>query len=244
MAATLRTDTGLIRKLNEDAAWYDEKRAIYAVADGMGGHQAGEVASGIAIEAVKSMAQRERTPGVRALKEMVRAAHNAIAAHAAAHSECAGMGTTLSVLWRGGNYAYIAHVGDSRIYRFREDKLERITQDHSLVEELVRAGIISSEEARTHPRRNVITRALGTQGENEPDLLVSDVQKGDVFLLCSDGLNSMIEDEAIEKTLRENDLEHAADSLIAQALAAGGRDNVTVVLYSYHGKGVFPWSRG
>ena len=244
MAATLRTDTGLIRKLNEDAAWYDEKRAIYAVADGMGGHQAGEVASGIAIEAVKSMAQRERTPGVRALKEMVRAAHNAIAAHAAAHSECAGMGTTLSVLWRGGNYAYIAHVGDSRIYRFREDKLERITQDHSLVEELVRAGIISSEEARTHPRRNVITRALGTQGENEPDLLVSDVQKGDVFLLCSDGLNSMIEDEAIEKTLRENDLEHAADSLIAQALAAGGRDNVTVVLYSYHVKGVFPWSRG
>ena len=230
MAATLRTDTGLIRKLNEDAAWYDEKRAIYAVADGMGGHQAGEVASGIAIEAVKSMAQRERTPGVRALKEMVRAAHNAIAAHAAAHSECAGMGTTLSVLWRGGNYAYIAHVGDSRIYRFREDKLERITQDHSLVEELVRAGIISSEEARTHPRRNVITRALGTQGENEPDLLVSDVQKGDVFLLCSDGLNSMIEDEAIEKTLRENDLEHAADSLIAQALNAGGRDNVTLIL--------------
>ena len=244
MAATLRTHTGLIRKLNEDAAWYDEKRAIYAVADGMGGHQAGEVASSIAIEAVKSMAERERTPGVRALKEMVHAAHNAIAAHAAAHSECAGMGTTLTVLWRGGNYAYIAHVGDSRIYRFREDKLERITQDHSLVEELVRAGIITSEEARTHPRRNVITRALGTQGENEPDLLVSDVHKGDVFLLCSDGLNSMIEDAAIEKTLRENDLEHAADSLIEQALAAGGRDNVTVVLYSYHGKGVFPWSRG
>lgn len=243
MSATLRTDVGLIRKQNEDAAWYDEKKAVYAVADGMGGHLAGEVASSMAIDAVRDMAQRERTPGISALKDMVRTAHEAIAAHAQAHSECAGMGTTLSVLWRGGNYVYIAHVGDSRIYRLREGNLERITQDHSLVEELVRARIITPEQARTHPRRNVITRALGTQGENEPDLLVTDIQKGDLFLLCSDGLTSMVEDKAIEKTLCENSLERAADSLIEQALAAGGRDNVTVVLYSYHGKGVFPWSR-
>ena len=243
MSATLRTDVGLIRKQNEDAAWYDEKKAVYAVADGMGGHLAGEVASSMAIDAVRDMAQRERTPGISALKDMVRTAHEAIAAHAQAHSECAGMGTTLSVLWRGGNYVYIAHVGDSRIYRLREGNLERITQDHSLVEELVRARIITPEQARTHPRRNVITRALGTQGENEPDLLVTDIQKGDLFLLCSDGLTSMVEDKAIENTLCENSLERAADSLIEQALAAGGRDNVTVVLYSYHGKGVFPWSR-
>jgi len=153
------------------------------------------------------------------------------------------MGTTLSVLWRGGNYVYIADEGDSRFCRLREGRLQRITQDHSLVEELVRAGIITSEEARTHPRRNVITRALGTQGDNEPDLLVTDIKKGDVFLLCSDGLNSMVEDAQIEKTLCENNLERAADSLMEQALAAGGRDNVTVVLYSYHGKGVFPWSK-
>jgi len=243
LAATLRTDVGRIRKQNEDAAWYDEKKAIYAVADGMGGHLAGEVASQMAIDAVREMAERERTPSIRALKDMVRAAHEAIYAHAAANSACAGMGTTLSVLWRGGNYVYIAHVGDSRIYRLREGSLERITQDHSLVEELVRAGIITSEEARTHPRRNVITRALGTQGDNEPDLLVTDIKKGDVFLLCSDGLNSMVEDAQIEKTLCENNLERAADSLMEQALAAGGRDNVTVVLYSYHGKGVFPWSK-
>ena len=243
MAATLRTDVGLTRKQNEDAAWYDEKKAIYAVADGMGGHLAGEVASQMAIDAVRDMAERERTPSISALKDMVRAAHEAIFAHAEENSECAGMGTTLSVLWRGGNYVYIAHVGDSRIYRLREGVMERITQDHSLVEELVRAGIITPEQARTHPRRNVITRALGTQGENEPDLLVADIRKGDVFLLCSDGLTSMVEDSAIEETLRDNNLERAADSLIEQALAAGGRDNVTVVLYSYHGKGVFPWSR-
>ena len=243
MAATLRTDTGLIRKQNEDAAWYDEKRAIYAVADGMGGHLAGEVASQLAIDAVKDMVANHRTPGIRALKEMVHAAHEAIYAHAQAHSECAGMGTTLTVLWRGGNYAYIAHVGDSRIYRLRDGQLERITQDHSLVEELVRAGLITSEQARTHPRRNVITRALGTEGENEPDLLVSDIQKGDLFLLCSDGLNSMIDDEAIVRTLKECSMERAADSLIEQALAAGGRDNVTVLLCSFQGKGVFPWSK-
>jgi protein phosphatase len=243
VTAALRTDVGRVRKQNEDAAWMNEERGIYVVADGMGGHLAGEVASQMAIDAVRNMAERERTPSISSLKEMVRAAHEAIFAHAQAHSECAGMGTTLSVLWRGGNYVYIAHVGDSRIYRLREGKLERITQDHSLVEELVRAGIITAEQARTHPRRNVITRALGTQGENEPDLLVTDIKKGDLFLLCSDGLNGMVEDEDIEKTLRENNLERAADSLIDQALKAGGRDNVTVVLYSYHGKGVFPWSR-
>ena len=207
MAATLKTDVGRIRKQNEDAAWFDEKRAVYAVADGMGGHQAGEVASAMAIDAVREMAAKHRQPSIGALKDMVHSAHEAIAAHARAHEECAGMGTTLSVLWRGGSYVYIAHVGDSRIYRFRENTLECITQDHSLVEELVRAGIITREEARTHPRRNIITRSLGTEGDNEPDLLVTDVRKGDIFLLCSDGLNSMIEDAEIEQTLREYTME-------------------------------------
>ena len=243
MAATLRTDVGRIRKQNEDAAWYDEKKAVFAVADGMGGHLAGEVASAMAINAVKEMAAGNRTAGISALRDAVRSAHEAIYAHAQAHPECAGMGTTLSVLWRGGNYAYIAHVGDSRIYRLRGGALERITQDHSLVEELVRNGLITPEQARTHPRRNIITRALGTEGDNEPDLLVTDIKKGDLFLLCTDGLTGMVEDDAIESTLRDNTMERAADSLIAQALEAGGRDNVTLVLCTPGGKGVFPWSR-
>lgn len=243
MAATLRTDIGKVRKQNEDAAWLDEKRAVFAVADGMGGHNAGEVASAIAIDAIRKMAAAHRTPSAAALKEAVSDAHEAIAQHARAHEECAGMGTTLSVLWRGGNYVYIAHVGDSRIYRLRNGALEQITQDHSLVEELVHAGLITRQQARTHSRRNIITRALGTEGDNTPDILVTDVKKGDTFLLCSDGLTEMVEDAAIEKTLAEYSLEHAADSLIAQALAAGGRDNVSLVLYAAGGKGVFPWSR-
>ena len=241
MAATLRTDIGKLRKQNEDAAWFDEARAVFAVADGMGGHLAGEVASRMAIEAVQRMARENERPGIAALREAVACAHETILTHAQDHIECAGMGTTLSVLWLGENYAYIAHVGDSRIYRLREGSLTQITQDHSLVEELVRAGLITREQARTHPRRNIITRALGTHGENEPDLLVTDVQDGDVFLLCTDGLTGMVPDDEIERTLRDCGIEAAADRLLALALDAGGRDNVTLILCTRKGAGA--WNR-
>lgn len=241
MAATLRTDIGKLRRQNEDAAWFDEDRAVFAVADGMGGHLAGEVASRMAIEAVQRMAQENACPGIAALREAVASAHEAILAHALDHIECAGMGTTLSVLWLGQNYAYIAHVGDSRIYRLREGSLTQITQDHSLVEELVRAGLITREQARTHPRRNIITRALGTHGENEPDLLVTDVRDGDLFLLCTDGLTGMVTDEEIERVLRESGMETAADTLLSLALDAGGRDNVTLILCAREGGGT--WNR-
>ena len=241
MAATLRTDIGKLRRQNEVAAWFDEDRAVFAVADGMGGHLAGEVASRMAIEAVQRMARENERPGIAALREAVACAHETILAHAQDHIECAGMGTTLSVLWLGENYAYIAHVGDSRIYRLREGSLTQITQDHSLVEELVRAGLITREQARTHPRRNIITRALGTHGENEPDLLVTDVQDGDVFLLCTDGLTGMVPDDEIERTLRDCGIEAAADRLLALALDAGGRDNVTLILCARKGAGA--WNR-
>ena len=241
MAATLRTDIGKLRRQNEDAAWFDEDRAVFAVADGMGGHLAGEVASRMAIEAVQRMARENERPGIAALREAVACAHETILAHAQDHIECAGMGTTLSVLWLGENYAYIAHVGDSRIYRLREGSLTQITQDHSLVEELVRAGLITREQARTHPRRNIITRALGTHGENEPDMLVTDVQDGDVFLLCTDGLTGMVPDDEIERTLRDCGMEAAADRLLALALDAGGRDNVTLILCARKGAGA--WNR-
>ena len=241
MAATLRTDIGKLRKQNEEAAWFDEARAVFAVADGMGGHLAGEVASRMAIEAVQRMARENERPGIAALREAVACAHETILAHAQDHIECAGMGTTLSVLWLGENYAYIAHVGDSRIYRLREGSLTQITQDHSLVEELVRAGLITREQARTHPRRNIITRALGTHGENEPDLLVTDVQDCDVFLLCTDGLTGMVPDDEIERTLRDCGIEAAADRLLALALDAGGRDNVTLILCARKGAGA--WNR-
>lgn len=140
------------------------------------------------------------------------------------------MGTTLSVMWRADRYMYIAHVGDSRIYRLRENKLEQITEDHSLVGEFVRAGLITKEEARVHPRRNIITRALGTEGDNTPDLLAADYFPTDRFLLCTDGLTGMVSDDEIERVLLENDIEDAADQLLAMALDAGGNDNVTLIL--------------
>jgi len=232
VAATLRTDIGKVRRQNEDAAFYDEKSAVFAVADGMGGHLAGEVASGMAIDAVREMALTHPRADTIVLRDTLKAADESIARHAKAHPECAGMGTTLSVLWRSGKYVYIAHVGDSRIYRMRGGLLEQITQDHSLVEELVRAGLITREQAKTHPRRNVITRALGTQGDNTPDLLAADVLPGDLWLLCSDGLTGMVSDEEITQILSTHqNLDAAADCLIESALAAGGKDNVTLVLW-------------
>jgi len=229
--AALRTDVGKVRRQNEDAAWVDAKRGVFAVADGMGGHLAGEVASGMAIEAVKDMAKKNDFASVNVMREAVVSAHEAIIRHAQKNPACAGMGTTLSMMWRGGHYMYIAHVGDSRIYRYRDGELEQITQDHSLVEELVRARIITREEARTHPRRNIITRALGTQGDNLPDLLAADVRPGDLWLLCTDGLCGMISDEEIARVLSSGaTLEMMAGSLIEKALDAGGRDNVTLVL--------------
>jgi len=229
--AALRTDVGKVRRQNEDAAWVDAKRGVFAVADGMGGHLAGEVASGIAIDAVKEMAENHAIASISVMKETVMCAHERIVAHAKENPACEGMGTTLSVMWRGGHYMYIAHVGDSRIYRFRNGELEQITQDHSLVEELVRARIITREEARTHPRRNIITRALGTQGENLPDLLAADMKKGDLWLLCTDGLSGMISEEEIARVLKSGaTLDMMAGSLIQKALDAGGRDNVTLVL--------------
>ena len=197
----------------------------------MGGHLAGEVASAMAIDAMKRMAGTHEIASISVLREAVVAAHEAIFARAQENKTCSGMGTTISAMWRGGRYMYIAHVGDSRIYRFRDGKLEQITQDHSLVEELVRAGIITREEARNHPRRNIITRALGTQWENAPDLLAADMEKGDLWLLCTDGLSSMISDEEIARVLSSGeDLNLLADTLLHMALAAGGRDNVTLIL--------------
>ena len=232
MTATLRTDVGRVRKQNEDAAWLDEKKGVYVVADGMGGHLAGEVASAMAIDAVKRMSQTRAAASVAVLREAVCGAHEAILAHARENKNCSGMGTTISVMWRGGHYMYIAHVGDSRIYRLRKGELEQITQDHSLVEELVRARIITREEAKHHPRRNIITRALGTPGDNAPDLLAADTEPGDLWLLCTDGLSSMVSDEDIRRVLMLRDsLDTKADLLIKMALAAGGRDNVTLILH-------------
>lgn len=231
VAATLRTHIGKVRTQNEDAVFMDAPRGIFAVADGMGGHLAGEVASQMAVDAVREISVSGAPPRMRILQETVERAHERIHAHAKAHPECAGMGTTLSVLWAGRRYAFIAHVGDSRIYRLRGGCLEQITRDHSLVEELVSAHLITRQEARVHPRRNIITRALGTDGDNTPDLQVTESRPGDVWLLCTDGLSGMVEDAQIARALAAKSVERAADTLLGLALDAGGRDNISFIIY-------------
>ena len=241
MATVMRTDRGKVRKINEDAAWFDERTGVFAVADGMGGHLAGEVASTMAIQAVQEMSERESSPSIRALREMMDRVNRQILEKGREDSSCSGMGTTLSVLWKAQRYMYIAHVGDSRIYRFRkeENRFEQITRDHSLVEEMVQSGILSREEARIHPRRNIITRALGTEGDNQPDILAADTREGDVWLLCSDGLTTMVDDRAIASVLAGRNLAEASDALLSAALLAGGYDNITLILHEEERK----WNR-
>lgn len=236
VAATLRTHIGKVRKQNEDAVFMDERRGIYAVADGMGGHLAGEVASGLAVEAVRELAESDAPPRMKALQEAVSSAHERIAAHAKSHPECSGMGTTLSMIWTNERYAFVAHVGDSRVYRLRGGRLEQITRDHSLVEELVAARLITRQQARVHPRRNIITRALGTDGDHTPDLQVTESLEGDVWLLCTDGLTGMVDDMQIARALALRNVEKAADRLLESALDAGGRDNISLVVYREEGQ--------
>ena len=244
MPTALKTHCGLIRSQNEDAAWFDDRTGLYAVADGMGGHLAGEVASAMAIQAVLKLSESGIAPSVHALRSMVENLNEDILEKAYEEPSCHGMGTTLTMMWIAGKTLYIAHVGDSRLYRLSKKTgvLRQITRDHSLVEEMVRSGMITRQEARTHPRRNIITRALGTEGDNTPDLLAADLHEEECWLLCSDGLNSMVDDERICAIASDAGatLEEKAGRLVQAALEAGGHDNVTVILHEEEGSGWNP----
>ena len=226
-----RTDTGHQRATNEDS--HLERAPVFAVADGMGGAQAGEVASQLAIE--RFAHEFARQDGEDPAARLVRAARDAnTAIHELSQSDArrAGMGTTLTAAYVGGDQVFVAHVGDSRAYRLRDGELVRITEDHSLVEELLRQGRLTAEEAEEHPQRSIITRALGPEPDVDVDTFAVDGRDGDVYLICSDGLSSMLSEQAVAEILRANPgLSAAADALVVAALAAGGRDNVTVVLF-------------
>jgi protein phosphatase len=226
-----RTDTGHQRATNEDS--YLERAPVFVVADGMGGAQAGEVASQLAIGHFADGLPGEEAEGSeRRLARAVLAANAEIHALSEADSRRAGMGTTLTAAYVGRGQVSFAHVGDSRAYRLRGGELERITEDHSLVEELLRQGRLTEEEAEEHPQRSIITRALGPEPEVEVDTFTVAAQDGDVYLICSDGLTSMVAESTVAAIMREApDIATAADGLIAAALDAGGRDNVTVVLF-------------
>jgi protein phosphatase len=227
--STCRSDTGLQRKENEDNAY--ALAPLFVVADGMGGAQAGEVASRIAVEAFQDGLSPDGSPEER-LAERVRAANRQIYERSRTETGREGMGTTLTAAYLDDAQLAIAHVGDSRAYLFRDGDLLRLTQDHSLVDELVRRGKLTEEQAAEHPQRSIITRALGPEPEVEVDTLTYPVRAGDVLLLCSDGLTSMLSEEQVAEVLAAtSDLGKAAGVLINQANEAGGRDNITVVLF-------------
>ncbi|MCZ7527900.1 MAG: Stp1/IreP family PP2C-type Ser/Thr phosphatase [Acidimicrobiia bacterium] len=221
------TDVGRVREENEDGFLVDERVGLYAVADGMGGHRAGEVASATALEAL-----RASVAAGSAVRDAVLAANAAVHEKAAGDAELAGMGTTLTAATlAAGGTLLVAHVGDSRAYVLRDGELRQVTVDHSLVEELVREGRLTPEQATVHPHRSIITRALGVDAEVEVDLYSVELRPGDRVLLCSDGLTSMVRPDGVATVLRrEDDAERAARALVDTANAAGGEDNITVVV--------------
>jgi serine/threonine protein phosphatase PrpC len=224
-----KTDTGLQRRDNEDSAY--ARSPVFVVADGMGGAQAGEVASRIAVETFEQGLPEDGSPEER-LASRAREANKRIHELSRTEPERAGMGTTLTAAYVDRDDLSIAHVGDSRAYLFRDGALERLTQDHSLVDELVRRGKLTEEQAAEHPQRSIITRALGPEADVEVDTWTFPLRAGDIVLLCSDGLTSMISEERVAEVLaRSTGLEEAAQGLIDEANHAGGRDNITVVLF-------------
>ncbi len=226
-----QTDTGRRRRQNEDA--FVCEPPLFAVADGMGGAQAGELASRLAAAAIEEGAVRVQ--GEESIAGIVRTANTRIFEHAVRDPTAAGMGTTATVAFvdEEAGTAAIAHVGDSRAYRYRDGVLEQLTTDHSLVGELVRSGRLTEAEAAVHPHRSVITRALGTEADVEVDTLTIDLRPGDLMLICSGGLSAMVRDDEIVRLLEATagDPHDAAEALVAAANRAGGEDNVTVVLF-------------
>lgn len=226
-----RTDVGCVRDHNEDTLVVAPP--LYAVADGMGGHAAGEVASEIAVRTLEELAPR--TADTEALSKAVIAANMAVI-EAAKENGRQGMGTTLTAVVLEGERMAIAQVGDSRVYLLHQGNLQQITRDHSLMAEMIEAGELTEEEARVHPQRSVITRALGSDPEMIPDLYELNIASGDRLLLCSDGLTTMLEDDQVERLLvHHRDPQRCANALINEAISAGGLDNVTAIVVDVEG---------
>ncbi len=230
MRVTTRTHQGLVRMINQDSILLlDKPYGLYGVADGMGGHQAGEVASRMASILLMRVLEGA-VPDESLLRGGMEEVNQLIFEEQGKHDELKGMGTTLTVLWEDGARILLGHVGDSRAYRLRGGEIKQLTTDHSMVGELLRAGYISFEEAAKHPYRNVITRAIGTASSIEVDVETLDKQPGDRYLICSDGLTEYADPATIARLLSTRGLDDAADELLDIALAGGGRDNITLLL--------------
>jgi serine/threonine protein phosphatase PrpC len=229
------TDAGRKRRRNEDSFVIDPP--LFAVADGMGGAQAGEVASRLAAAAFREFHDADDLAAEERVATIIQEANRRIYERAKSDAQASGMGTTITAALVTDEGVAVGHVGDSRAYRLRQERLEQLTEDHSLVADLVRSGRLSPDEADTHPQRSVITRALGTDPEVDVDSFTADAEAGDVFLLCSDGLTTMVDEGQIAQTVgRSSSLEQATKALVKAANRAGGEDNVTVVLFRLEGE--------
>lgn len=231
----IKSDVGMIRSLNEDCAGYIEEAdyKLYVVADGMGGHNAGEVASELAVEAVISYVKENyKSEGKKVLENAVNFANCKIYDTARGGSEYRGMGTTLVAALVNENSVTVANVGDSICFGIKDNYINKITKDHSLVQELIDSGSITEEEGRNHPKKNVITRALGTNNVVKIDIFNIDLKTYDKYLLCTDGLsNELLKEEILEEINDINDYNTACDKLVLLAKNRGGRDNITVLLF-------------
>jgi protein phosphatase len=223
------TDTGRKRRHNEDA--YVCEPPLFAIADGMGGAQAGEVASRLAAAALRESGTSEG--GERRIADLIHEANRRVFDRSNTDPNTSGMGTTITVALVGDGTVAFGHVGDSRAYLIRAKRIEQITEDHSLVNELLKTGKLSPEEAQVHPQKSVITRALGTDPDVDADTFTIAAKPGDVFLLCSDGLTNMVDEDAILELLERDrdDLDAALRSLVRAANRGGGEDNITVVAF-------------
>ncbi len=239
------TDTGNIRTNNEDAYLVQDAAGLFAVADGVGGYEGGEVASRIAIDTLAAalpdlLGDKDRTPPqdfsaaadreIAAMRSAFTLANKKIRRERELNPKLSSMGTTLTALLARNGRAFLVHIGDSRAYRLRSGELKQLTNDHSLVAEQVRAGILTPLQARTSPYRHVISRALGIHEDILPETAVQTLLQGDIFLLCTDGLTEMVDDRTIAKMLTNSSPKDAVRELIGEAKKNGGVDNITAVL--------------
>lgn len=230
------TDVGQRRVTNQDFVYRSDEPVgnlpnLYIVADGMGGHKAGDYASHYTAETlIESVTEDEEKNPIKIIRKAIEKANERVLEKSLADEELAGMGTTVVVATVIGHYLYVANVGDSRLYLIT-DKITQITKDHSLVEEMVRIGEINREQARNHPDKNIITRAVGIKKEVKIDFFGMRLEKGDLILMCSDGLSNMLEDREIEEIIKKGgELSEIVDELVERANQNGGKDNIAVIL--------------
>jgi protein phosphatase len=235
------SDVGRKRKGNEDSLFVNPEQHLFVVADGMGGHAAGEIASKVAVDSINEFVcltggdEENISYDGNRLKTAIRYANRKVLEATKEKSEYEGMATTVAAVLVDGDAANLGHVGDSRVYLVRDGEITQLTSDHSWVNEQIQSGVISPDQARTHPLRNVVTRALGGKPDLQVDMQQHKAKAGDILILCSDGLTTMIPDEDIARVVRESggDVEKAAQALVASANAKGGEDNITVLLIRF-----------